>query len=431
MGKAKGNKQKQKNRNVKQLNSKVVPQRSIVKQVPPKVRRPQTNSGQGLLSAVGGLAGGYFGGPLGSVLGSSAGNLISRITGFGDYRVNRNSIAAGNSVPTFMMSGDGMHICHREFLADITGATAFTNLSLPINPGMPQTFPWLSQVAQNFEEYDFHGLVFEYRPSSGSAVSNTSAALGTVIYATDYNALSIPFATKQQMESYEYSCSTVPFTGMIHPVECDHNANVLNDMYIRNGNIPSGADIRLYDLGNFQYAVQGMQSAYTCGELWVSYDVLLSKPRIQPNSNYTFAHIVESPLASATAAAPLGTTGGVLTTDSNLFGVSVSLSAPTTSIIISIPGYYLLVDGWNGTGIAGTYSFASRGANIIDGPAIFEGFSTHAINSFTSTLSSGFNLIQVTAPGSSTANTITLTGPGSMASGHTDLVIIPMPLALF
>jgi hypothetical protein len=31
----------------------------------------------------------------------------------------------------------------------------FQNQSILLNPGLEASFPWLSQVAQNFEEYEF------------------------------------------------------------------------------------------------------------------------------------------------------------------------------------------------------------------------------------------------------------------------------------
>jgi len=184
-----------------------------------KSRRPrgrQKNS-IGPLGVLGGLAGSYLGGPAGGALGMQAGRLISQITGYGDYKVSQNTISNGNSVPTFRQGGDGMRVAHREFLSDVTGSIAFTLNSYAIQPGLNVTFPWLSAIAAQFEEYRMDGLCFEFRPSSGSAVSSMSSALGVVIMATNYHVLDATFATKQAMESYEYSTSTVPFMGLFIP----------------------------------------------------------------------------------------------------------------------------------------------------------------------------------------------------------------------
>jgi hypothetical protein len=39
-------------------------------------------------------------------------------------------------------------------------------------------FPWLSNIAQNFESYKLRGLVFEFKSMSGDALTSTNTALG-------------------------------------------------------------------------------------------------------------------------------------------------------------------------------------------------------------------------------------------------------------
>jgi len=218
----------------------------------------------------------------------SAASLVSKITGFGDYTVRKNSMSTmvlGGSIPQFIDSRHGVRIKKCEFIANIAGTTSFTNdAQYPIQPGNSTTFPWLSQVAQCFEQYKMHGLVFIYRPTSGSIASSStaSAALGVVVFATNYDVLDANFASKKEMEDYEFSCSTVPFAEMLHPVECDRRQTTCDTLYIRTGAVPTGADQRLYDLGLFQVGTDGMQAAYTVGELWASYDVELFKPKLPP-----------------------------------------------------------------------------------------------------------------------------------------------------
>jgi len=111
------------------------------------------------LGVLGGLAGSYLGGPAGGALGMQAGKLISQITGYGDYKVSQNTVSNGNSIPTFRQGGDGMRVAHREFLSDVTGSVAFTLNSYAIQPGLNVTFPWLSAIAVQFEEYRIDGLM--------------------------------------------------------------------------------------------------------------------------------------------------------------------------------------------------------------------------------------------------------------------------------
>jgi hypothetical protein len=259
-----------------------------------KVARPPAISGKGaytiagmstagLAGKAGGMLGSYLGGPLGGTLGSALGNIFGSITGLGSYKVNTNSLVSQNSVPVFKNSANGcIEIIHREFLSDVSGSVGFVNTSYAINAGLLATFPFLAQLAANYEQADYMGLIFEFKTTCATAVGSTNTALGTVILATEYDVLDSNFTTKQQMEAYEFSCSTVPCGSVIHPVECDPRQNVLTNLYTRNGSIPAGADQRFYDLGNFQIATVGMQAANVIGELWVSYHVKLLKPKLSP-----------------------------------------------------------------------------------------------------------------------------------------------------
>jgi hypothetical protein len=391
---------------------------------------------KGLFSALGGMGGGYLGGPVGSALGAKAGDLLAKITGFGAYQVSNNTLVNGNSVPSFRLSTDGVEISHREYIQDVLGTISFANSGLqglfPINPGQRSTFPWLSTLAQNFEEYEMLGLIFEYRPSSGSAVSAASAALGVVIYATDYNVLAPAFTNKQQMESYEFSCSTVPFEGMLHPVECKKQSNALDTLYVRSGAVPMGADQRMYDLGLFQVATVGMQSAYTVGELWVSYHVRLKRPRINPTKTLgDFSHISESANLSATAAAPLGTGGGVIRSSSTLAGVVI---VSDSVFQISNPGKYYFSSTFHtlSTDI-GAFPTFTLGANIIassvGGDLGFVDDSVVLVGALDSSASIVlYNIIlTVTAAGVGSDNRVTIGGLTGMTTASADLWLFPLP----
>jgi hypothetical protein len=340
----------------------------VVAAAPKKKKKKQSQAVKGFipsgtLSAIGGLAGGYFGGPLGSAIGSTAGKLISRITGFGAYKVNKNSLVTGNSVPSFRQDGDGVVVAHREFLTNVIGSVEFKLNAYAINPALRSTFPWAALLAANFEEYEPEGLVFIYRPSSGSAISSVSSALGVVIMATDYDALNPLFTNKQQMESYEFASSTVPFTECLHPVECAKQKNVLDNLYTRTGSIPDGADLRMYDMGNFQIATQGMQSVYTVGELWVSYHFRFRKPRIPSSPTTNFVWVADSsPVGSATSAFPFGT--GLLVPRQGTFYPGIT-PVDSKSIELSNVGlYFVLITSRGSDALNAFWTINHVGTNI-------------------------------------------------------------------
>lgn len=290
------------------------------------------------LSAVGGLAGGavgaYVGGPTGAsiggaagkMLGSAAGSKVAQLVGFGDYQVRypivHNTILY-NTGPQFMDRRDSMagsvRIRHREFIADVVSSpnpNTFQLTSYPIVPSLATSFPWLSQISNAFEEFRFHGLVFEYVTSSGS-ISSTGQ-LGTVIGACRYNSLSAPYSNKQQMEASLFAQSTVASCSMIWPVECDMNQSPSRGLlYNKRQGQTIGGDPRWNELGVFDLATIGMPNASeTVGELYVTYDVTCYKPFLVQDTASQADHWVSTTgLASAT---PLGTSGA-LTSQSDGF----------------------------------------------------------------------------------------------------------------
>lgn len=223
--------------------------------------------------------------------------------GMGDYEVKSNSLATtgaviteNTGVPQFHSAKRSVRVRHREYLTDVNSSIAFTNTAYVINPGLNTTFPWLSALADNFQTYKFHGLVFEFWSTSSNALNNVNTALGTVIMATQYNAARANFVSKSEMEQYEFATSCKPSMSMIHPVECAPGESPLEELYIRTGAIPAGEVAQFYDFGKFQLATVGMQNANNIGELWVSYDVELFKPRISPGLYAgTYARINNGP----------------------------------------------------------------------------------------------------------------------------------------
>lgn len=256
---------------------------------------------------VGGTVGGSLFGPVGRNVGRWLGSGIGSVFGSGDYVMPKYNILANQGqAPKFVSNGMANTVCHREYLGDVSGSTTFTGNAYSINPGIGLSFPWLSVVAENYEQYKFHGLIYEFRTTS-SEYNNANASLGAVVMATQYNAADAAFSSKQSMENYEGAVSGKPSISIIHAVECAPNSNVLDDLYVRTGAVPAGQDQRLYDIGTFTLATSGQSSSYVIGELWVTYCVELLKPKLPATigggvASYHFYR------TGANASNPLGTT---------------------------------------------------------------------------------------------------------------------------
>lgn len=245
------------------------------------------------LGGAGGTAlGGMFGLPIaGGAAGHSLGAAVSRWLGSGDYSVSTNSIVnrvqrGSNSIPSMHKNDQSIVVSHKEYLGEVRSNQTFTvNQSFPINPGVNTTFPWLSLVASRFQEYRMKGMVFHYVPSSGSAISGTNNALGTVMMQTSYRSNDTAPASKVEMLNEYWSSESVPSEPFAHPIECNPAENPFNVQYVRTGLVPTGDNQLIYDLGVTHIATSGQQASnVVLGDLWVSYEVELKKPLIDSNA---------------------------------------------------------------------------------------------------------------------------------------------------
>jgi len=182
-------------------------------------------------------------------------------------------------------------VCHMEYLTDIYSSVDFLNRSYPINPGDTVTFPWLSQVARNYQQYKIHGMVFIFRSTSASW-NGSDQALGTIIASTQYDVLADPFSSKIEAENYEFSDSVAPNADVEHPIECSMAESPLTELYIRSEEIDDEKyDRRFHDFGEFQLCTVGMStSGVNLGELHVIYDIELLKPKLTPGVNLPGAY---------------------------------------------------------------------------------------------------------------------------------------------
>jgi len=310
-----------------------------------------------------------------SSLNNLSNSLISKISGHGDYTTSIQDIrhntlirpTTDDNIPQFGMIKGGIRVQHREYLGDLKSSGTFKNNVYRVNPALAETFPWLSQLASNFERYRFLGLCFEFKSGSSDALNSTNTALGYVIMASQYNSLASPFLNKQQMENTQYCVSVKPSKSVIHPIECDPSLAPSPVLYTRLatvGDITAG-DIRLYDHCQEEIAVVGMQQDdVNLGELWISYDVMLYLPVLNNGLafDYKTQHIGMTVMNSgSTTYHPVGRNqfscfdnlGGTLDQLNNRYYFPIGTN-----------GLYLINISWKGQKTGG--EAAQEGLNILE-----------------------------------------------------------------
>jgi len=276
----------------RQIKVVLKPKSSKPKQQKMKKKQQVTAIGhviRALGSAGGGALGSMFGQTaLGGAAGHQLGALASKWMGFGDYTVHQNSIVtnSSNSIPLMHKTSQSVFVRHKEFVGSVHASQDFeVQYALPLNPAIGSTFPWLSGIATHYQEYAFKGVVFHYIPTSGTAISGTNPALGSVMMQTTYRASDSQPADKSEMMNEYCTSECVPSETFIHPIECDPKENPFNIHYTRSVPPPAGEPLMSYDLGKTFIATQGQQGTGILGDVWVTYEVELKKPIISSDVN--------------------------------------------------------------------------------------------------------------------------------------------------
>lgn len=267
------------------------------------------SSRQYIPRGLGALAGAASG--AGAQAGWDAGGHFSKnILGWGDYSVPwsvvGNSLLTKGQVPSVNNVGStAMRINHVEFLGPIYSTTAFTDRVYPLNLGMPQTCPWSSNVAANFQQWELVGAVVVFKPSLPDGLASFSS-LGNVVIAIQMNPSADAFTNQIEMEQTQFVASIKPTLPLVAPVECDPSQGGKGVLLVRTGDVPTGSVVQSYDHGKIEIATVGQASdGVMLGNVYLSIDALLYNPifghdRLVNGAHYTFN--------SASSAAPFGTT---------------------------------------------------------------------------------------------------------------------------
>lgn len=163
-------------------------------------------------------------------------------------------------------------IRNSEFVSTIQGSVAFSaDQKFVINPGLSATFPWLSVLAAEWQQYRIHRLCFRY-------VTRTStSSVGSVILSPDYNVVDSPPGSETIASNTQDAVEDVCWRS----ITCNLDTSAMFPLgprkQIRVGNI--NGDYTTYDAGRMFVCVGGQTSTNDIGKLWVDYDIELFVPQ--------------------------------------------------------------------------------------------------------------------------------------------------------
>lgn len=174
--------------------------------------------------------------------------------------------------PQIQNNGKICIVKHRELLETITGNTNFQiPFSYQINPGLASSFPWLSGIANQWEQYRFNRLVYHYIPRC------STTKVGSVMLVPDYDVLDAPPQNEREASTYFEAIEDASW----REIRCNLQPASLQPMgpkkYVRSGSVSS--DLKTYDGGKLYVCVNGQDDTTAIGKLWVEYEVSFYVPQ--------------------------------------------------------------------------------------------------------------------------------------------------------
>jgi hypothetical protein len=243
-------------------------------------------------------------------------------------------------------------VSHSEYLGEVAGSLNFVNTEFSINPGLVQSFPWLAQIAIQYEQYKFRRLAYRFEPSAAATKT------GSVILVTDYDALDTAFVSKDQAMQYKGAVRTLPWESAVHRVS-GKESSPYKQRYVRASSVPTGGDQKTYDLGNFQLITSGQDATTTIGEIYVDYEIELIGPK---TNNILGANLLGADIragGTVNQANPLGSA------PTQVDGTTIDVNVNGNSFTLNVTGRFLLYYYMVGTVITNCAFGPAGGATTV------------------------------------------------------------------
>jgi len=277
-----------------------------------------------------------------------------------------NSYSQGVSTQSARVIRSGNQSCrivHREQIDTVAGHTGFyIDSSWNINPGLSDSFPWLSIQASGWEKYRFNSLKLCYYPRC------STLTVGSIMMAPDYDSADSPPSSEQIAASFLGAVEDAPWK----TTTLNFNSSQLSrDRFIRSGALAPNLDIRNTDVANAYVIVSdGATDGAGWGKLWIEYDVTLI------NQTNTSLSENQNGITSVGVAPAVGTTNIFGTQTFSQRGLIVTTNGSVVSISGMIPGERYIMNAFvvgtsivtaNISAVTGLTGYVTLGNFIIGG----------------------------------------------------------------
>jgi hypothetical protein len=195
---------------------------------------------------------------------------------------------------------NGKPIFRDELVAVIAGSVNFVTTKFALNPGLPQTFPGLSNDAKNYGEWRLIESCFYTRPLVSGF--STQGQTGETILSFDSNVQN-PAPNSQQQAEFMPHVQDSPYEKIVlhlDPMEVNRS----DAKYVRTAGVPAGGDPKTYDGGNIYISTYGQGGTANVCELRHRSTFHMFKPTLL-NPPTTGGEMISGG-GSLTAATPFG-----------------------------------------------------------------------------------------------------------------------------
>jgi hypothetical protein len=248
-------------------------------------------------------------------------------------------------VPRFKrLNKDLQTIAHTEMIGLVTGTVNFTTTKFPMQPGLGNTFPWLSTQTLGWEKYRWRRLRIWYETRTGSTT------VGSVMLVADYDAADAAPTTQFAASTYHGTSDDAPWKESY--IDLDMNRS--SELFLRNGPLADNLDIKTYDFANlFVCTTDG--AAVNWGKVYAEYEIELINAQviqIATNAGGSIRNTIAGTPADVFGANPTIVNGAFITgvnssgvvsldglTVGNEYLITIRMSGTTmTAINLSTPG---------------------------------------------------------------------------------------------
>lgn len=168
-------------------------------------------------------------------------------------------------------------IQNSELVGSISGSANFTVQSqISLNPGLPSSFPWLSEIASKWQQFRFHKLHFRF------VTRSPTSAKGSIILSPDYNPRELVPTTESQATNTQDAVEDVVWRELCCKLDVAAMFPLGPRKQIRVSKV--AGDTSVYDAGRMFICTVGEADSSEIGKLWVDYDVELFVPQNSPNT---------------------------------------------------------------------------------------------------------------------------------------------------